>query len=102
MEINTREFIEIDSLEDTVGLFGVFDENLKVFEEETGTVISVQSDGIYIDGAAENASLCRAVLEKLLEMQRKGEAINRSRIRYAVDLAREVQRLRGCVQVLQR
>ncbi len=89
MEINTREFIEIDSLEDTVGLFGVFDENLKVFEEETGTVISVQSDGIYIDGAAENASLCRAVLEKLLEMQRKGEAINRSRIRYAVDLARE-------------
>lgn len=89
MEQSPREWIELDSIEDAVGLFGVFDENLKVFEEETQTVIRVESSGISIEGEVENSSLCRVVLEKLLELQRKGEPINRSRIRYAVDLARE-------------
>lgn len=88
MEIKT-ERIELDSMEDAAGLFGVLDENISVFEQETGTLITVNGDGIGIEGEAENAALCRTVLEKLLSMQRKGEPINRSRIRYAVDLARE-------------
>ena len=83
------ERIELDSMEDAAGLFGVLDENISVFEQETGTLITVNGDGIGIEGEAENAALCRTVLEKLLSMQRKGEPINRSRIRYAVDLARE-------------
>ena len=83
------ERIELDSMEDAAGLFGVLDENISVFEQETGTLITVNGDGIGIEGEEENAALCRVVLEKLLSMQRKGEPINRSRIRYAVDLARE-------------
>ena len=83
------ERIELSSMEDAAGLFGVLDENISVFEQETGTLITVNGDGIGIEGEAENAALCRIVLEKLLSMQRKGEPINRSRIRYAVDLARE-------------
>ena len=88
MEVKT-ERIELNSMEDAAGLFGVLDENISVFEQETGTLITVNGDGIAIEGEAENAALCRIVLEKLLSMQRKGEPINRSRIRYAVDLARE-------------
>jgi len=81
--------IELESMDDTRGLFGVFDENLTVFEEETDTRIRVQSDGIYIEGGGEQVALCKAVLEKLLDMQRVGEPINRGRIRYAIDLAKE-------------
>ena len=83
------ELLELESMEDAVGLFGVFDENLPIFEEETGTKLKVRADGIVIEGDAEGVALCRSVLDKLLDMQRRGEPINRARIRYAIDLAKE-------------
>ena len=81
--------IELESMEDSIGLFGVFDENLAVFEEETGVRLRIHNDGIAIEGDEEQVALCKTVLEKLLDMQRKGEPINRGRIRYAIDLAKE-------------
>lgn len=81
--------IEMESLEDTVGVFGVFDENIPIFEEETGVRIRVRSEGINIEGEEQQVELCNTVLQKLLDMQRRGEPINRSRIRYAIDLAKD-------------
>ena len=81
--------IELDSMDDSIGLFGVFDENLNVFEEEIGVKIRIHSDGIAIEGDEEQVQLCRTILEKLLDMQRKGEPINRGRIRYAIDIAKD-------------
>ena len=81
--------IELESMDDSIGLFGVFDENLNVFEEEIGVKIRIRSDGIAIEGDEEQVNLCRTVLEKLLDMQRKGEPINRGRIRYAIDIAKD-------------
>ena len=83
------ERIELESMDDSIGLFGVFDENLAVFEEETGVKLRIHNDGIAIEGEPEQVALCRTVLEKLLDMQRKGEPINRGRIRYAIDLAKD-------------
>ncbi len=81
--------IELESMDDSIGLFGVFDENLNVFEEEIGVRIRIRSDGIAIEGDEEQVNLCRTVLEKLLDMQRRGEPINRGRIRYAIDIAKD-------------
>ena len=81
--------IELESMDDSIGLFGVFDENLAVFEEEIGVRIRIHSDGIAIEGDEEQVELCKTVLEKLLDMQRKGEPINRGRIRYAIDIAKD-------------
>ncbi len=81
--------IELESMDDSIGLFGVFDENLNVFEEEIGVKIRIRSDGIAIDGDEEQVQLCRTILEKLLDMQRRGEPINRGRIRYAIDIAKD-------------
>ncbi len=86
---NTIERIELESMDDSIGLFGVFDENVSVFEEETGVKLRIRSDGISIEGDEDQVALCKTVLEKLLEMQRKGEAINRGRIRYAIDIAKD-------------
>ena len=85
----TTQIVAIEAMDDLIGLFGVFDENLRVIEEETGTHIAVTEDGIRIEGGEEMTALTATVLEKMLDMQRRGEPINRSRIRYAVDLARE-------------
>ena len=40
--------IELESMDDSIGLFGVFDENLAVFEEETGVRLRIHNDGIAI------------------------------------------------------
>ena len=83
------ELLETESMEDSVGLFGVFDENVPIFEEETGVKLKARADGIAIEGDTEAVALCKSVLDKLLSMQRRGEPINRTRIRYAIDLAKE-------------
>ncbi|MDD6888211.1 MAG: PhoH family protein [bacterium] len=85
----TVQLVGIEAMDDLIGLFGVFDENLRVIEEETGTRITVAEEGIRIEGGEEMTALTATVLEKMLDMQRRGEPINRSRIRYAIDLARE-------------
>lgn len=81
--------IELETMDDALGVFGIFDENLTIFEEETGARIALNPEGIVISGQAEAVELCRVVVDKLLDMQRKGEAINRGRIRYAIELAKD-------------
>lgn len=85
----TTQIVGVEAMDDLIGLFGVFDENLRVIEEETSTRIAATEEGIRIEGGEEMTALTATVLEKMLDMQRRGEPINRSRIRYAVDLARE-------------
>lgn len=84
-----NEIIPMESMDDSIGLFGVFDENLRVFEEETGVKLKFHPEGISIEGEQDAVTLCRSVIERLLEMQRRGEPINRGRIRYAIDLAKD-------------
>ncbi len=81
--------IPLENVDELLGLFGVFDENIGVLEEETGAHIHADSEGVRITGEAEGAEIAKLVIVKMLEMQRRGEKINRSRIRYAVDLAKE-------------
>lgn len=81
--------LPIESMDELAGLFGVFDENIGVIEEETATHIFAQADGIRIEGAPEAVALCETVLSTMLDMQRRGDAVNRGRIRYAIDLAKE-------------
>ena len=76
-------------MEETIRLFGVFDENLKVLETETGAHISAAEDCIKITGGGGEVKLAAAVVDKLLTMLRRGENIDRGRLRYAIDLAKE-------------
>lgn len=81
--------MEVDSLEQLSDLFGAFDENLKVIEKETGASIISRDHQMVIRGREEDAELARIVVDKLLDMARKHEKIDISRIRYAIELARE-------------
>ena len=81
--------IPIEQMDELIRLFGVFDENLKIIESETGAHISSDSDLIRVRGTEEDSAVASAVIEKLLALIRRGENIDRGRIRYAIDLARE-------------
>ncbi len=90
MDTPTVEFtIEVDSLEQLMELFGAFDENAKAIEKETGANIVSRNTHIAISGKEEAASLAKVVVDKLLGMLRKREKLDISKIRYAVELARE-------------
>ncbi len=95
MEINetgagivSRE-VPVESMDELIKLFGVFDENLKVLEAETGARMTAEGDCVRIEGTSESVELAASVTDKLLVNIRRGESLDRSRIRYAVDLARE-------------
>ncbi len=81
--------IEVDSLEQLMELFGAFDENAKAIEKETGASIISRNTHIAISGRQEDAELAKVVVDKLLTMIRKKEKLDLSKIRYAVELARE-------------
>ncbi|HWQ07098.1 MAG TPA: PhoH family protein [Feifaniaceae bacterium] len=81
--------IPLENVDELLGLFGVFDENISVLEEETGVSIHAEASGIRISGEKESVGIAQIVIEKMLQMQRRGEKFNRSRIRYAIDLAKE-------------
>ena len=76
-------------MDEIIRLFGAFDENLKVIEAETGAAIRSDSESIIIEGEEEAVQIAASVVEKLLALIRRDEKIDRGRIRYAIDLARE-------------
>ena len=88
-EQRTVRHVSVESMDEMIRLFGVFDENLKILEEETGARIRAEGDCIKIEGDEASAERAATVADKLLMMLRRGEAIDRSRIRYAIDLAKE-------------
>ena len=83
------QYVQTESMDEVIRLFGVFDENLKIIEAETNTRISSVDDNIRVIGAENDANVALSVIEKLLALIRRGENIDRGRIRYAFDLARE-------------
>ncbi|MCL1796041.1 MAG: PhoH family protein [Clostridia bacterium] len=76
-------------MEHCIVLFGPHDENVAILQQETGATISMRGDSLVVSGEEEQVDLAVSVAEKLLEMLRRNETIDRSRIRYAVELARE-------------
>jgi phosphate starvation-inducible PhoH-like protein len=81
--------IEVDNIEQLIELFGTFDENAKAIEKETGASIISRNTHIVISGKEEESALAKVVVDKLLGMVRKHEKLDVSKIRYAVELARE-------------
>ena len=81
--------LPIDSIDEQMGLFGAFDENLHIIESETGAHIRAEADGIRFLGDSQSKILAYTVMDKLLYMLRRGEPIDKSRIHYAIELAKE-------------
>ncbi len=90
MEKNIVEVgIDVDSMEQIISLFGAFDENTKALEKETGASIVSRNTHIAISGDEKDVALAKVVVDKLLLMIRRHDKIDLSKIRYAVELARE-------------
>ena len=79
----------IESSEEFIGLFGLREENMSLFREELGVEIMAASGEVVLTGDAQKVELAKLTLEKMSEIIRRGEAVDRTRIRYAIGLAEE-------------
>ena len=70
-------------------LFGLNDSHTALIEQECGVSIALRGEELAITGEADDAALAESVLSRLLDLIRKSEPVDRTRIRYAIALARE-------------
>lgn len=81
--------LTLDSMDAYMSLFGLNDQNVALVEQECGVTVSLRGSELFLTGEAEDAGLAESVILKLLEMIRRGDLVDRTRIRYAIALARE-------------
>lgn len=83
--------LEIDSMEKLRALFGNFDENIEVIEEETGVRIVTRGTNVVIMGKPQQVEMAYTVMTRLLGIIDKGEAVDKAQVRYAIQLVAEGQ-----------
>ena len=81
--------MHVEAPEQFIALFGIREENMALFREELGVDIYAHGSEVMLSGEPEKVELARLTLEKLLEIIQRGETVDRTRIRYAVELAAE-------------
>lgn len=81
--------LKVDNLEELSKLLGAFDENLDIISRETGAEITVFGEEIKVSGEEVLVELCITVLSKLLDIIRMHEIIDKNRIIYCIELAKE-------------
>ena len=85
----TKTVIDAGNLDDLQKLLGTFDENLNIVTRELGVMAQVEGVRLKITGDAENVALAQRVLDGILKLIRAGESVDKSRIVYCIELARE-------------
>ena len=103
----TEKTINVDRLDQIISVFGSFDENITLLERELGVKVVNRDTELKVSGSEEDVSRAVRVIESLLLISSRGEAINEQNIRYVMDLVAEnnedkIQQLAGdviCVTV---
>jgi phosphate starvation-inducible PhoH-like protein len=83
--------VDFDSLEQMMGIFGNFDENINLIVKESGASFTLSNHGISFLGDEKSAQLAADVVETLKKLYNKNEKIDQMAVAYAFDIVREGQ-----------
>ena len=81
-----ERIINIENSEQTISLFGNYDQNIKLIEKEYDVKVICRSNEIKIIGESESIEKDERALNSLLSLLSSGENLNNQNIRYAMDL----------------
>lgn len=84
-----EQVINVDRMEQAVALFGSFDENVRLIETEYSVAIIMRGSELKISGDAENVSQASRVVESLLSLINRGEALTEQSVRYCISLVKD-------------
>ena len=83
--------IGIDRLENIVHVFGSFDENLRLIENELNVRVTDRNSELHLTGDDENVHYAERTINGMLTMAAKGEPIDARSVRYLIGLVKEGQ-----------
>lgn len=84
-----EQIITFDAVEQAVSLFGSFDENIRLIEEEFDVSVISRGSDLKICGNEEQVSKAVRALNSLLVLIKKGEPLTNQNVRYAISLVNE-------------
>ena len=84
-----EKIVNVERMEQAVSLFGSFDENIKLIENEFSVKVISRGSEIKIQGEAENVSFASRAVDGLLLLINKGEQLNEQNVRYVLTLVKE-------------
>ncbi|MBQ7521700.1 MAG: PhoH family protein [Clostridia bacterium] len=84
-----ESIIVIDRIENIVELFGSFDENIRIIENEYAVSVVERDSQLKISGAIEDVDKAKKVIENLLSLMNKGEHISEQNVRYCISLVND-------------
>ena len=85
----TEKIINIDRMEQAVALFGTFDENIRLIQNEYMVSVVCRDSELKVSGEAENVAKASKVIESLLGLINRGEALSDQNVRYCMALVNE-------------
>ena len=83
--------ISLERMEEAVSLFGSFDENIRLLENEFHVSVVNREEQLIISGEPENTMLAGKAIEALLRLISRGESVGEQHVRYVVGLCRSGQ-----------
>ena len=84
-----EQVINVDRMEQTVSLFGSFDENIRLIESNYNVKVISRGSEIKVNGDAENVSKAVRAINGLLTLINRGEALSEQNVRYVLSLVNE-------------
>ncbi len=84
-----EQVINVDRMEQTVSLFGSFDENIRLIVSQYSVKIVSRGAEIKVSGDAENVSRAVRAINGLLTLINRGEALSEQNVRYVLSLVNE-------------
>ncbi len=86
--MTTEQSVSIERMEEAINLFGAFDENIRLVEQEFQVSIVNRDGELKVCGEGENVRLAVQALNGLLTLSGRGEELNGQTIRYVLSLVR--------------
>ena len=83
--------ISIERLEQAVNIFGSFDENIRLLEQEFHVTVVNRDGELRVEGEPEETMLACKAIQALLTLSSRGEPISEQNVRYVIGLARTGQ-----------
>ena len=80
--------ISIERLEQAVNIFGSFDENIRLLEQEFSVTVVNRDGELRVEGEPENTMLACKAIQTLLTLSSRGESIGEQNVRYIIGLVR--------------
>lgn len=84
-----ERIMAVDRMEQIISVFGSFDRNIHIIEDDFGVKVTDRDSELHITGDAESVIYAEKAISGLLSLAARGENIDEQNVRYIIKLVRE-------------